>query len=135
MAAAAALHAVRLGLLLLLAACEGAPDSVEGCAALGDPAAQEDCRYRLVGPLVGDAGGLSAALATVKATASPQSHDLLLLRLAIDAPAQAGALCQQVQTDGAREKCQQVLGRPHLGTTRRPPTADGGPPPPPSPAP
>jgi hypothetical protein len=122
-------------LLALVSACAGAPDTVAGCAALADAAAQEDCRYRLVGPLVGDTTKLSAALAEVRASASPQSHDLLLLRLAIDAPAQAGALCQQVQTEGAREKCQQVLGRPHLGTTRRPPTADGGPPPPASPAP
>lgn len=122
-------------LLALVSACAGEPDTVAGCAALSDAAAQEDCRYRLVAPLVGDAAKLTAALAEVRASASPQSHDLLLLRLAIDAPAQAGALCQQVQTDGAREKCQQVLGRPHLGTTRRPPTADGGPPPPASPAP
>jgi hypothetical protein len=49
------------------------------------------------------------------------SRDLVLLRLAIAAPRHAAALCGRVRTAGAEEKCQQVLGRPHLGTERRAP--------------
>jgi hypothetical protein len=115
--------------LALLAACGGAPTQPADCAALRDPAAQEECRHALVAPLLGDPAALDAALSEVRASASPQSHDLLLLRLAIDAPERAHALCTRVSTEGAAEKCRQVLGRPHLGTTRRPPTDPGAPPP------
>ncbi len=105
-------------LLLLLLACEAEPDTVTGCARLGSQAAVEDCRFRLVEPLVGDDAALDAALADIP---EPASRDLLLLRLAIADPPRAGRLCRRVETEGAETRCRQVLGRPHLSTTRKPP--------------
>jgi hypothetical protein len=105
-----------LGLLLL--ACQGEPVTVAECATLSRPAEVEDCRLRLVQPLIDDDDALDAALAEID---DPGSRDLLLLRLAISDPPRAARLCRRVQTEGAKERCRQVLGRPHLQTTRRPP--------------
>lgn len=105
--------------LLLLLGCAAEPETVAGCATLRDPAAVEDCRFRLVQPLVGDDDALDAALAEIP---EPGSRDLLLLRLAISDPPRAGRLCKRVQTEGALARCRQVLGRPHLSTSRKPPT-------------
>lgn len=104
--------------LLLLLACQAEPCTVAECARLGTPAEAEDCRFRLVQPLVGDDAALDAALADIP---DPGSRDLLLLRLAIADPPRAGRLCKRVETEGAIARCQQVLGRPHLSTTRKPP--------------
>jgi hypothetical protein len=117
--------------LLLLLACEAEPVTVAECARLGSRAEIEDCRFRLVAPLVGDDQALDAALADIP---DPASRDLLLLRLAIADPPRAGRLCKRVETDGAETRCRQVLGRPHLSTTRRPP-AEPAPETPPEPAP
>lgn len=94
---------------LLLLAC--APARFEECPQLRDATAVEECRFAFASPLVADPPALSAALATVP---EAQSRDLLLLRLAIAHPTRAPALCAQVETPSAREKCQQVIGRPHL---------------------
>ena len=107
-----------LALALLLALGCAEPDTVAGCAGLRDATAREECRYRLVAPLTGDAAALDAALDAIE---DPASRDLLLLRLAIAEPARASRQCARVTTDGAAEKCTQVLGRPHLSTTRKPP--------------
>ena len=40
--------------------------------------------------------------------------DLLLLDLAVQEPQFAAKLCQKVKSEQAREKCKQVIGRPHL---------------------
>jgi len=40
--------------------------------------------------------------------------DLLLLRLAIQQPSYSTALCRRVISNNAKEKCKQVIGRPHL---------------------
>ena len=124
------MHAVgppgdRVMLLTLLLACQPEPTNVAECAQLGDAAAREECRYGFVAPLVGDTKALDAALADI---AEPESRDLLLLRLAIAEPQKAGRLCERVTTPGADEKCRQVLGRPHLQTTPKPPKdpAQGG---------
>ena len=42
------------------------------------------------------------------------THDLLLLELAIRSPQHSTLLCKRVKTTAAIEKCQQVIGRPHL---------------------
>lgn len=112
--------------LLGAAACQR-PATVAECAALSDPGEREECRFQLTLPAIDDLGGpkeringaaLAEALAAID---DAQSRDLLLLRLAITAPAQGPFLCTRVSTDGAREKCRQVIGRPHLGTSRKPP--------------
>jgi len=113
----------RLLLLVVLSACgEPTPTTIGECGRLSDPAAVETCRYEMLLPTVSagrlDTEALDAGLAEV---GDDTSRDLVLLRLAIAAPKQAQALCQRVRTDGAKEKCRQVLGRPHLGTERRAP--------------
>jgi hypothetical protein len=99
------------GLLFALAGCASRPPGMEGCAAVKDPVAQEECRYTAAKALVGDERALLAAVAAIPEQAS---RDLLLYRLAFDHPARAGALCAKVQTPDLREKCGHVLGRPHL---------------------
>ena len=105
-------------LSLLLLACQSEPANVGECVALAPPTAVEDCRLRLVQPLIDDDAALDAALAEIEDLGS---RDLLLLRLAISDPPRAARLCRRVVTDGAKERCRQVLGRPHLQTTRRAP--------------
>lgn len=108
-----------------VAVCVGcgttAPDTLGGCAALSDAAAQETCRFELLEPLVKQPGRLDEASLDdgLKEIGAPASRDLVLLRLAISAPRHAGALCARVTTSGAQEKCTQVLGRPHLATEAR----------------
>jgi len=46
------------------------------------------------------------------------TRDLLLLRLAVQQPRYSPQLCQRVETENAKEKCKQVIGRPHLTTPR-----------------
>jgi hypothetical protein len=98
--------------------CRTAPDTLAGCAALPDAAEADACSLALALPLVDDPPALRAAVATLP---GPAERDLLLLRLAVHRPTRAGEICALVTTAGAREKCQQVLGRPHLGSAPRPP--------------
>lgn len=58
-----------------------------------------------------DPAALEAAIA---AAGDPLEQDLLRVRLAAIRPSQGAKLCEGVTTTGAREKCQQVIGRPHL---------------------
>ena len=112
----------RLRALMLagtLGACgDPEPTQLSDCARLSEPAAQEACRYRFIAPLLDDPDALDAALATID---DPGSRDLVLLRLAIADPRRAAGLCRRVTTEGAQARCRQVLGRPHLQSTRRPP--------------
>ena len=106
--------------IFLLLACGGAvatPSTVEGCAALSAATDRENCRLELLEPVF--AGGDEAAFdKAVAALEDPSSRDLVRLRIAIRDPARAHKLCLQVETDGAKEKCRQVLGRPHLRADR-----------------
>ena len=111
------------GPLTALALACGQPQDLPGCAALDDPGARESCRWALIAPLADDEAALDAALAQVD---EPESRDLLLLRLALSEPRRAPRLCARVRTPGAVEKCQQVLGRPHLGSAPRAPAAPPG---------
>ena len=43
-----------------------------------------------------------------------EDKDLLLLSLAVENPQYSSELCKKIQTKPAKEKCQQVIGRPHL---------------------
>ncbi len=113
-------------LLLWLAAC-GDPDD---CDRVRDEIAREDCRLETVSALFGtDPHGFRAALDAVP---TPESRDLVRLRLAIRDPGAAQGLCREVETPAAQDRCRQVLGRPHLSTA---PRAQGGRPPPGTPAP
>lgn len=110
--------AISLLCALVIGSACATPTTMADCSALRSTAKREECRFEMARPLVGDDAALDAALSAV---ADPGSRDLLLLRLAIHDPLRAGALCRRVETDGAAEKCRQVLGRPHLQTSRQPP--------------
>lgn len=47
-----------------------------------------------------------------------ETQDLLLLTLAIRNPSEANRFCKKIQTANAKEKCRQVIGRPHLQLSR-----------------
>ena len=47
-----------------------------------------------------------------------EERDILLLSLAVEHPRHAKMLCKRTTGDIAREKCRQVLGRPHLGAAK-----------------
>jgi len=53
-------------------------------------------------------------LALIQQIDSPDRRDLLRLRLAMEKPERGQRLCPEVETEGARHKCEQVLSRPHL---------------------
>ena len=107
---------VGAGLLLALAACAAEPRRIEDCGKLRGTAAVENCRWRFVEPVADDPEALRAALAAIPEAAS---RDLVRLRLAIEHPDRAASACREVETPGARERCEQVLGRPHLGAAER----------------
>jgi hypothetical protein len=96
-----------------------------GCGSSGDPCqgerdevARENCQLERVSALF-EAGdpGWEAALASI---AKPASRDLVRLRLAILDPQRGPTLCAGVETDDAKARCQQVVGRPHLASPPRP---------------
>ncbi len=47
-------------------------------------------------------------------TLPAEQQDLLLLTLAVRNPQKANTFCKKVRSQTAKEKCQQVIGRPHL---------------------
>ena len=51
-------------------------------------------------------------------------RDILLLKLAVQNPSMAPKFCREVLGRGAKEKCKQVIGRPHLQLTK-PQVVDG----------
>ncbi|NOY27061.1 MAG: hypothetical protein GXP62_14420 [Oligoflexia bacterium] len=105
---------LRLGLWAL--GCASAPSTVADCARIADLQQREECRFTLASALLDQPGQLDQALADID---SVESRDLLLLRLAVADPPRASRLCAQVTTTGARQKCRQVVGRPHLSTSPR----------------
>ena len=51
-------------------------------------------------------------------TLEETERDLLLLRLAVQEPRHSTILCKKVKSQNAKEKCKQVIGRPHLTIPR-----------------
>ncbi len=78
-----------------------------------------DCRFEraLAALAAGNEAGMHEEIAKIT---DPLEQDLVRLRVATADPAGAATLCNDVTTDFARQKCQQVLGRPHLQGTPRP---------------
>ena len=112
-----------LALFLSVLGCQSPPEVLADCDALSVPTERENCRFEMIQPLMDDSDALMAALDQIT---DPASRDLLLLRLATSNPKLNSTLCRQAATTGAQERCQQVLGRPHLSTTRR--RSEGAPP-------
>lgn len=53
--------------------------------------------------------------AELQKISDPVEKDIVLLQLAVQQPKYARMLCKNIQTDNAKEKCKQIIGRPHLG--------------------
>jgi hypothetical protein len=99
-----------VGLLLAFTGC--ADRGAEGCAGESDPVVRENCRFdRAAAAYSVSREHFLVEIATIE---QAESRDLVRLRLAIQDPVSAAALCAEVETDAASEKCRQVLGRPHL---------------------
>ncbi len=95
--------------LILLFAC-APPPGMAGCETLRDAMKREECRFTEAKKLVPDPEALDGALTPL----DPTSRDLLLVRLAMDTPTASAVLCGRVTTEIGRQRCQQILGRPHL---------------------
>ena len=79
------------------------------CSCSREPTSLEDYL-----PLLGDWEQFDASIQALE----PMERDLLLLRLAVQQPRYSITLCQKVQSTNAKEKCKQVIGRPHLTIPR-----------------
>ncbi len=86
------------------------------CSSIEDWQDRLDCAYPMVEAHLEDDEALSTALDTLSAK---EDRDMILYRLAFNHPTEAPRLCKKVQTEAFVEKCKQVMGRPHLGTTRK----------------
>ncbi len=106
-----------LVILALLLACGGKPATLEDCAGVRDAVAREDCYLSMLHEVF-ERGDDQAFLQGLSRVEDPISRDLVRLRLAVESPDRAGWLCEGVETENARAKCQQVLGRPHLRAPR-----------------
>jgi hypothetical protein len=100
--------------LALLVGCGAVEDG--DCSRIPEGRAKEDCRYALARAHADEPARLDAALAAIP---DPAARDMVLLRLAVDLPARAPELCARMTTPPAREKCEKVVGRPHLGDVKR----------------
>lgn len=96
-------------ILLLLAAC-ARPPGMEGCASLSGNA-REDCRFEVARGLVSDPPALDVALGSIE---DATARDLVRVRLAFEVPTASSALCAKVVTPVGKQRCQQIIGRPHL---------------------
>jgi hypothetical protein len=106
-------------LFLSLLSCPARPTG--DCGEIRDPVRREDCL--LEGALEAWARGPEALEAHLAGNPSAQSRDLLRLRIAIQDPSRGTPLCERTETEAAREKCRQVLGRPHLRSQPKGPEA------------
>ena len=62
-------------------------------------------------PLLQDPNAFYSELTKVQ---DPDYQDLLVLQVAIREPKYAENLCKKVKTKNAKERCRQIIGRPHL---------------------
>lgn len=77
------------------------------------PAQRAECHYEVARQAMADRDE-TAAREAIAAIDGEEHRDMARLRLATDFPRRAGELCRETTTPLAREKCAQVLGRPHL---------------------
>lgn len=99
-------------LILALLGCSR-PPGLEGCAGIRDGETRETCRFEEAKALAaaGRIDALTAGLATIE---DPMARDLLVVRLVVDDTTLADRLCPAVTTEAGKQRCQQILGRPHL---------------------
>lgn len=77
------------------------------------PGQRAECHYEVARAAMANREE-AAARAAIEAIPGDEARDMARLRLATDFPRRAGELCRETTTPLAREKCTQVLGRPHL---------------------
>lgn len=97
-------------LLIVALACGTRAPGMAGCASLPEGKEREECHFTEAKALVPNPDALDAALAPL----DPLARDLLLVRLAMDTPDQSAVLCGRVMSPVAKQRCEQILGRPHL---------------------
>ena len=102
--------------------CESENESIEvtdstDCSIIEDWQDQHECVYAKALMQVDDPQAMNAEISTLS---EPTDQDMIFYRLAFNHPERAQEFCSQTQTRAFVEKCQQVLGRPHLGTKPRP---------------
>ena len=97
-------------MILLFALACARPAGIVGCDSLSDTE-REDCRFEEAKKVSGDPKALDLALKSIQ---DPLARDLLLVRLAFDSPTASAQFCSRVTTEVGKQRCQQIIGRPHL---------------------
>lgn len=110
------LAAVLLVVALVAAAAVwryGMVTPIERCSRIDDQRARDDCRVAIV-----DADGVSVeeAMAIIDQVESPESRDIVRLRLVVRDPTIARETCPEMEGAKAREWCTRIVKRPHLST-------------------
>ena len=105
-------------LFLILVGCQAEPQTLADCDGLSTPTAREECRFAMVAPLAEDRKALDEALSQIT---DPHSRDLIRYRLAFQDPQKHSGLCREVEEAALHEKCQQIIGRPHLSSKHKQP--------------
>ena len=80
---------------------------------LGCDPCDADCRFMRARATFGKDD--AATLAEIAAVDDPVERDMVRLRLAAIDPTRGGFLCRDASTDYGKARCEQVVGRPHLG--------------------
>ena len=99
--------------LLLVLACAAVASrapGISGCESLAGTE-REDCRLDEARKMGADPVALDLALAQIP---DPVARDLLLVRLAFDTPSDSARYCSRTTTTVGKQRCQQIIGRPHL---------------------
>jgi len=105
-------------MIWLLLACFSSGGSGD-CHSLSDGEKREDCLFQEVQKFSGDQVSIRIYIdgITEKKTGNKQaiySRDLLRFRLASSDPVRYQWICQEAETTAGKEKCRQILGRPHM---------------------
>ena len=85
------------------------------CSSIDDGVQREECFFQEAVQLSGDRASLENYIFLME---DASSQDLLRIRLAVRDPDRNQWLCDGVSTQNARDRCRQVVGRPHLRGSR-----------------
>lgn len=111
-------------LLVLLSACATpAPTTPEGCAALADAAARDECVLALL-PAVFRSDPARGVELTTNAISDPVTRDFAWLTVTRDVDPHSGKYCARIADPLLKERCNVLVARPHL---HREPGAPGQP--------
>ena len=102
-------------ILALLMACFSSGGGGD-CSSIEDGVQREECFFQEAVQLSGDRSSLENYIFLIE---DASSQDLLRIRLAVRDPDRHQWLCDGVSTQNARDRCRQVVGRPHLRSGRQ----------------